>query len=512
MRKEIIISYIITCPEQEASAKAEAMALEQSVELPREAIKDPCVARASIPDIIELSPLSVFPNGLAQYRLRLAFSAALAGRDIPQFLNILFGNVSLQRGIFIESMDLPDEILSLFPGPAHGIKGIRDACGVHEGALLCSVLKPAGTSTNKLAETAGEFANAGVPFIKDDHGIADQTSSPFAERVRRVQAAIKRSGSKTIYLPNITGPHETLEEKIAIAFNEGIKGFLVSPFLTGLDTFRYLRERYPVLWMAHPAFSGTFFCDRQHGFKPGLLLGTILRLLGADMVIYPDAGGRFTFTRDECSEIADGLRKGFETRFKPAMPVPAGGISKSKAPRVLEFYGTDVMLLIGGSIFTHKDGLKTSTSRLMDKLNKPSRHIPEKGIGQGGVYVQTNPGIWEGIKSSPYKPEWTGFKGITRTELYVPKGSEASFDVRYFEIEPGGYSSFEKHRHVHLVIGARGTGEIRILDKWQHLPTNAIAFVPQGCPHQLRNQGPDVFGFYCIVDHIRDDPVELYTQ
>jgi ribulose-bisphosphate carboxylase large chain len=531
MEKVFIIDYILTCPAEDAAEQAEAVALEQSVELPRNAVKDPEVAKSSIPDILELTPLCKLPDGLTRHRLRIAFSSLLVGRDIPQFFNLLFGNVSLKRGLLIEDMTLPEEILALFPGPGYGIDGIRAASKIQSGALLCSVLKPAGVSCDGLARMAGTFAKAGVQFIKDDHGIADQETSPFTLRVREVQRVIRRSGSESIYLPNITGPHETLDEKIAIAFNEGVKGFLVSPFLIGLDCFRSLREKYPVLWMAHPAFSGAFFSDKLHGFRPGLLLGIILRLLGADMVIYPDAGGRFTFTPEECRDIANGLRDDYKGRFKPAMPVPAGGISLSKAAHVREFYGEDAMLLIGGSVYLHKKGLEKATRELLEILAKPlpikpsGQEVKNKGMSchedssarsfpvhRGSIIKHVGSGAWHGIEKIPYKKDGTHYQGITRTELFIPEWGEAGFDVRYFEIAPGGYSSFETHSHIHLVIGARGRGEVRIDNQWHKLSPKDIAFIPRKAPHQLRNPGPDPFGFYCIVDHFRDKPTLLDNQ
>ncbi len=539
MKKDLIISYILTCHEEEAKENAEAVALEQSVELPKGAVNDQKVADLSIPDIYEFIPLRKLSGGLTQFRLRLAYSPSLVGEDIPQFFNLLFGNISLKEGILVEDAELPDEILSLFPGPANGIKGIRDICKMPSGALLCSVLKPLGSPAYDLAEMAGEFIKAGVHFIKDDHNLTDQTISPFIERVKAIQKLIKRLNSKSIYLPNITGSFEDIEKKITIGLNEGIKGFLVSPFLIGLDIFRYLRKKYPLLWMAHPSFSGAFFTDKSNGIKPGFLLGKIQRLLGADMVIYPDSGGRFfIFNKDECREIAANLREGFEERFKPSMPVPAGGISISDVAKVLSFYGNDVMLLIGGSVFLHKDGLQQATRQLLELISQTvqenipkheninpyplarkklkgedgfteKKHDMPKQSLKAGVTSQIGEGIWEGLQKGIYKPEGYNFSHVLRTELYVPSEGEAGFDVRYFEIEQGGYSSFERHKHIHFVIGVRGRGELRINEEWQTLTPNSIALIPQNCPHQLRNNNKDVFGFYCIVDHERDEPVEL---
>jgi len=529
MKKDLIITYIITAYGAEARECAEAVALEQSIELPREAVKDPRVSAQIIPDILDLTPVRRLPDGLVQFRLRLAYSTILAGEDIPQFINLLFGNISLKGGILIEDIELPQEILSLFPGPAHGIEGIRDVCKCPSGALLCSVLKPAGSTTQSLAEMAGKFAKAGVHFIKDDHNLADQSTSPFEKRVKAVQKTIKTIDSWSIYIPNITGPIEGIEEKIAIAFSEGIKGFLVSPFLIGLDTFRYLREKYPVIWMAHPSFSGAFFNDRKHGFRAGLLLGKILRLLGADMVIYPDSAGRFPFTITDCREIANGLREGYRGRFKPAMPVPAGGINVPEIKKIYNFYGNDVMLLIGGSVYLDKDGLELATRKVLDLLTELSRErffvpeslsnktpAPDSELSEGphkpypeGVINQTGEWAWDGIEKTPYKPEGHNFVLATKSVLYIPSAGEAGFDVRYFEIEPGGHSSFERHRHVHFVIGARGEGELRLDNNWHIIRPNSIVLIPPNCPHQLRNKTDRAFGFYCIVDHVRDEPVEL---
>ena len=45
------------------------------------------------------------------------------------------------------------------------------------------VLTPQGSTVEHLARLAGTFARAGIDVIKDDHGLANQASSPFAERV-----------------------------------------------------------------------------------------------------------------------------------------------------------------------------------------------------------------------------------------------------------------------------------------------------------------------------------------
>ncbi len=46
--------------------------------------------------------------------------------DLPQLVNLLYGNISLQRGIRIVGIDWPAELVGRFPGPAFGVAGLRE--------------------------------------------------------------------------------------------------------------------------------------------------------------------------------------------------------------------------------------------------------------------------------------------------------------------------------------------------------------------------------------------------
>ena len=73
--------------------------------------------------------------------------------------------------------------------------------GAFGRALTCSALKPQGVPPARLAQLAEQFARGGIDFIKDDHGLADQAYSPFAERV----AAVAGSVGRTRYVPSLSG-------------------------------------------------------------------------------------------------------------------------------------------------------------------------------------------------------------------------------------------------------------------------------------------------------------------
>ena len=58
-------------------------------------------------------------------------------------------------------------------------------------ALTCSAIKPQGLPPAKLAAIARRFADGGIDYIKDDHGLADQAYSPFKDRVAAIAAALR---------------------------------------------------------------------------------------------------------------------------------------------------------------------------------------------------------------------------------------------------------------------------------------------------------------------------------
>jgi quercetin dioxygenase-like cupin family protein len=117
---------------------------------------------------------------------------------------------------------------------------------------------------------------------------------------------------------------------------------------------------------------------------------------------------------------------------------------------------------------------------------------------------QTDPFRWEGIKVAPYKPGGTHFSGVTR-QLLFDGGDGLSCQLRYFEIEPGGYSSLERHHHAHAIMVIRGPGRALVGDSMIELAANDLVRVPPLTWHQFR-AGDTPLGFLCMVDCARDVP------
>jgi S-methyl-5-thioribulose 1-phosphate isomerase len=358
---------------EDPAAKARDIALEQTVELPEGAFP-PELESLVVGGVEELEPVAE-----GRWRAVISYDPVTVGEDVPQLLNLLFGNISLKSGIRITGLEWPEPLLEALGGPRYGVPGLREFCAVDEPRpLLCAALKPMGLSAGELADLCHQFALGGVDIIKDDHGLADQKTAPFGERVLRCQEAVTRAnretGGSSLYFPNITSGFAALPEHVEAARSAGCRGVLISPLLVGLDAVRWLAAQSGLAILAHPSFTGAFF-QPNHGIAPEVLLGEIFRAAGSDGVIYPNAGGRFPFSEATCAAINRNLRKPLGS-IRPAFPVPGGGMDVARVPYWLERYGADTIFLIGGSLYAQSD-LRQASQRLLDTIR---RHCNEQSI------------------------------------------------------------------------------------------------------------------------------------
>lgn len=348
MTSRILARYRIFSPEAGAQQRAEALAAEQSVEMPVAAIDDDRVLREVVATVE-----SIERHG-THFDVTLGIATETTGNEASQLLNMLFGNCSLQPEVELVDVELPAGFEKSLPGPRFGIAGIRTLTGVQDRPLTCTALKPQGSTIDHLAHLAHTFALAGIDVIKDDHGIADQRTTPFAERVPAVQRAIhdanRRTGGRTIYAPTFSGSPGALREQARIAKEHDVRMALIAPMLVGVPSFIELQAELAIPVMAHPAFAGSV------RIAPPVLLGKLFRLFGADATIFPNHGGRFSFSRETCLAIADAARSPWES-VRPILPVPAGGMTIERVPEMVRGYGEDVMLLIGGGLLAAKEKL-----------------------------------------------------------------------------------------------------------------------------------------------------------
>ncbi len=338
-------------------AFARRLALEQTVELP-EGSYPPRIEEASVGVVESVSRTGTRWEAVVSYAPWLA-------DGVPQLLNLVFGNASLLAGVEVLDVRLPRALGATLPGPRIGSEGLRRLVG-RDGPLLCSAAKPIGLDAKELATRCGALARGGIDLIKDDHGLSNQPTAPFEERVARcaeaVECANRETGGRALYLPNVTAPVEELPGRVERARSLGCEAVVLSPFLTGLDTLRWLAQTQRMAVVTHPAFAAAVSAPGR-GMAPRLVFGTLLRMLGADGVIVIGAKGRFPVSEAQVEDIVRSLREPRGTE-RPALPILGGGVDVRLAPRWAREFGPDVGLLVGGSLYAQGD-LEAAARRLV---------------------------------------------------------------------------------------------------------------------------------------------------
>ncbi|HRE14130.1 MAG TPA: cupin domain-containing protein [Usitatibacteraceae bacterium] len=112
---------------------------------------------------------------------------------------------------------------------------------------------------------------------------------------------------------------------------------------------------------------------------------------------------------------------------------------------------------------------------------------------------------WEGVDVLAYKQDGSApFKDVTRQVLF--DDPSMATQLRYFEVAPGGWTTLERHEHVHNVMVIRGRGRCLVGDEAREIGPNDLVSVPPLAWHQFRAAADEPLGFLCLVNRERDRP------
>ncbi|MBP7127560.1 ribulose 1,5-bisphosphate carboxylase large subunit [Myxococcota bacterium] len=369
------VLYRLAGSPEECRDRARMLAIEETAEVSPDLCDTVFFHERVLGRVGEIVPLP----GQAACLVTISYPGAVVGRELPQWISVIFGNVSLWPGVRVEAVRPSRALARSLPGPAFGIPGIRRLLEVPDRPLVMSAVKPLGRTVAELARMAEDLALGGIDLLKDDHGITDQDFAPFRDRVRACCEAVRRAqdrtGRRCLYFPTVTAPADEMVERARWAADQGAGGLLVSPWVAGLDCMRALARQTGLPVMAHPALAGAFFAHEDHGIAMPVAMGTLVRLAGADLAIFPGPGGRFAPAPREVAAWDRALKEDFQG-LAATMPVPAGGLPLEGVAPLIRMFGRDVTFLVGSSLYRHSPDLQANAAFLRRLIDEALDGIP----------------------------------------------------------------------------------------------------------------------------------------
>ncbi|MEX2460358.1 MAG: 2,3-diketo-5-methylthiopentyl-1-phosphate enolase [Paenibacillaceae bacterium] len=328
---------------------------------------------------VKISEAGADPVALDRYAdIQIAYPDLNFSRDIPALLVTVFGKLSMDGRIKLLDLRFSPAFLSHFPGAKFGVQGVRDLVGVQDRPLLMSIFKSViGHDILGLREQFLQQALGGVDLIKDDEILFENPLTPLTKRVNICMEAAKEAeqttGQKLLYAVNLTGSTSRLAEHAEKAIAAGANALLFNVLAYGFDTLHELsaNPNISVPIMAHPAMAGAFYPSPYHGISASLLLGKLMRIAGADLVLFPSPYGSVVMPKEENMAIKQTLLSAhleqdymythtegihLVSSLKPSFPVPSAGIHPGLVPLILKDFGQEVVVNAGGGVHGHPMG------------------------------------------------------------------------------------------------------------------------------------------------------------
>jgi ribulose-bisphosphate carboxylase large chain len=359
--------YLATAPDRDPQVLAENIAREQSLELTRALIPD------EIADRLLGRVLDVDSLGNNTWRLQIGYPAELASGQSGQLLHLLYGNISFYPRIRLTDIQLPAILLDRLPGPLAGLPGIRAWTSVADRALLMTVLKPRGSSPDVLAAQALAFARGGGDLIKDDQNLVEDCIDTFRKRVsacaQAVDRAAQETGRRCLYLPHVAGSGDHMRRQLDIVADLGLGGVVLCTWIMGLETAATAARSRGLMWLSHPAMAGALTEPEHTGIATPVLLGTLARLAGADISVFPGRGGRIQSGRDGDEDATCRALTVPLGNIKATLPCTGGGKTLEQTPLTAKAQGPDCAILVGGDLIARGPRITADTRAVIAALN-----------------------------------------------------------------------------------------------------------------------------------------------
>lgn len=122
--------------------------------------------------------------------------------------------------------------------------------------------------------------------------------------------------------------------------------------------------------------------------------------------------------------------------------------------------------------------------------------------------VRWGAGRWPELPVRSYG-EGEGGRRVTRRRLIGAGDPGLAGELRFFEVDTGESTRFERHVHAHAVVVLTGRGHVRLSEELHSIEPFDLVYVAPATPHCFLADRGEPLGFLCLVDRERDHPEPL---
>ena len=304
---------------------------------------------------------------------------------VPQILSVIAGNLfglGALKGVRLEDVTFPKEILNQFKGPKFGADGIRKALDRPEKPLVGTIVKPKiGLNPKKTAEYVYEAGSGGLTNSKDDETLVDQAFCPIEDRTIAVAEALDKlesEGHKMMHAINVSTRGDRIVELAEKVQSWGARELMVDVITCGFGAVQALAEdpsiKVPI--HVHRTMHGAFTKDPLHGVAM-LPLTKLTRMCGGDALHIGTLGvGKMSGSTKEDANLPACL--GNDVPYKTVMPVCSGGVYPGIVEAIVKKAGNNVQIQAGGGVAGHPGGVRAGAMGMSQAVDAAFLGIPKE--------------------------------------------------------------------------------------------------------------------------------------
>ena len=314
------------------------------------------------------------PGGKGPYNramVRVSWSLDNFGYNIPELISTVQGNLYELRqftGLRLMDLEFPDEFVSHYRGPAHGIEGCRKLTDVWDRPLMGTIIKPSvGLTPDQTADLVAQLAFAGIDFIKDDELLSSSSNSPFELRLQKVMEVINRhfqeTGKKIMYAANISGEMDEMMSRYEMIVNLGGTCAMINVNSVGIAATKKICDNGELAIHAHRNGWGMLTRHPSLGMD-FRAYQKIWRLVGVDQLHVNGIQNKFWESDDSVVSSIGAMMQKLGKQLDPIPVVSSGQWGGQAFETWRRTETTDLLYMAGGGILAHPMGPQAGVKAL----------------------------------------------------------------------------------------------------------------------------------------------------